>query len=125
VELHLDYVDDQTAANFFGRADLVVLPYLSASGSAVAAMAFHYGCPILATRTGAFPDVIDEGKTGFLVTPGSAEGLRSAIRPLTREQLEAMRTQVHAEKPRFTWNSLAECLMGFTPVDNKFSRGHQ
>jgi glycosyltransferase involved in cell wall biosynthesis len=125
VELHLDYVDDQTAANFFGRADLVVLPYLSASGSAVAAMAFHYGCPILATRTGAFPDVIDEGKTGFLVTPGSAEGLRSAIRPLTREQLEAMRTQLHAEKTRFTWNSLAECLMGLTPVDNTFSRGHQ
>lgn len=126
VELHLDYVDDQTAANFFGRADLVVLPYLSASGSAVAAMAFHYECPIMATRTGAFPDVIDEGKTGFLVAPDSVEALASAIRPLTRKRLEAMRVHVHAEKTRFTWNSLAECVMELTmPIGNTASQGHQ
>lgn len=111
VELHLDYVDDKAAANFFGRADLVVLPYLSASGSAVAAMAFHYECPILATRTGAFPDVIEEGKTGFLVAPGSADDLGHAIRPLTRAQLVAMRQHVRELKARLTWDSLAECLV--------------
>jgi len=126
IELHLDYVDDQAAANFFGRADLVVLPYLSASGSAVAAMAFHYERPILATKTGAFPDVIDEGKTGFLVAPDSVEALVGAIRPLTREQLELMCIHVHAEKSRFTWNSLAGCVMELAaPADNTFSQGHQ
>jgi glycosyltransferase involved in cell wall biosynthesis len=126
IELHLDYVDDQAAANFFGRADLVVLPYLSASGSAVAAMALHYERPILATRTGAFPDVIDEGKTGFLVAPGSVEALVGAIRSLTREQLEPMCTRVHAEKSRFTWNSLAGCVMKLAaPADNISSQEHQ
>jgi len=111
IELHLDYVDDQAAANFFGRADLVVLPYLSASGSGVAAMAFHYGCPILATRTGGFPDVITEGETGFLVMPGSVEDLANAIRSLTRAGLEIMRECVLARKARFTWDSLAECVL--------------
>ena len=111
VELHLDYVDDTAAADFFGRADLVVLPYRSASGSAVAAMASHYDCPVLATRTGAFPDVIDEGKTGFLVTPGSADDLADAIRLLTRARLAAMRLHVHEQKSRFTWDSLAERLI--------------
>lgn len=126
VELHLDYVDNQAAANFFGRADLVVLPYLSASGSAVAAMAFHYERPILATRTGAFPDVIEEGKTGFLVAPDSVEALVDAIRPLTREQLEPMCMHVHAEKSRFTWNSLAGRVMELVaPADETFSQGHQ
>lgn len=108
IELHLDYVDDAAAADFFGRADLVVLPYLSASGSAVAAMAFHYGRPILATRTGGFPDVIDEGETGFLVDPGSVEALVNVIRPLTRARLEAMRESVNMRKASFTWDSLAE-----------------
>lgn len=126
IELHLDYVDDQTAANFFCRADIVVLPYLSASGSAVAAMAFHYECPILATRAGAFPDVVDEGKTGFLVAPGSAEALAGVIRKLTRAQLEAMRIHVHEEKARFTWNSLADCVMKLaTQTGNTFSRRHR
>lgn len=111
IELHLDYVDDTHAAEFFGRADLVVLPYLSASGSAVAAMAFHYDCPILATRTGGFPDVITEGETGFLVTPRSVEALANTIRLLTRARLEEMREHVHALKKRFTWNSLADRLV--------------
>lgn len=126
VELHLDYVDDQTAANFFGRADLVVLPYRSASGSAVAAMAFFYECPILATKTGAFPDVIDEGETGFLVEPDSIEALASTIRPLTRVRLEAMQINVHARKSRFTWNSLAGRVMELAaPAENTFSQGNQ
>lgn len=111
IELHLDYVDDTHAAEFFGRADLVVLPYLSASGSAVAAMAFHYGCPILATRTGGFPDVIIEGETGFLVAPGSVDALANTIRRLTRTRLEAMREHVHAQKKHFTWNSLADRIV--------------
>jgi glycosyltransferase involved in cell wall biosynthesis len=114
IDLHLDYVDAQTAANFFSRADLVVLPYLSASGSAVAAMAFHYECPILATRTGAFPDVIDEGKTGFLVDPGSPQQLRNCLRDLTREHLVSMKPNVSASKHRFTWDSLAGALSGMT-----------
>lgn len=122
IELHLDYVDDAHAAEFFGRADLVVLPYLSASGSAVASMAIHYGCPILATRTGGFPDVITEGETGFLVAPGSVEALANTIRLLTRTRLEAMREHVHARKSRFTWDSLAERVVELAHRPSNASR---
>jgi glycosyltransferase involved in cell wall biosynthesis len=115
VELHLDYVSAESVAGYFARADLVVLPYLAASGSGVAAMAMHYERPILATRTGAFPDVIEEGVTGFLVEAGSATELARTIRTVTREQLAAMRQCIHARKPRFSWESLAECLLALTP----------
>lgn len=116
VELHLNYVDDQTAANFFGRADLVVLPYRSASGSGVTAMAFHYGCPVLATRTGAFPDVIEEGKSGFLISPGSVDDMAETIRSLARAQLAGMRQYVQEQKVRFTWDSLADRLIELAPT---------
>lgn len=119
IDLHLDYVDDQTAANFFSRTDLVVLPYLSASGSAVAAMAFHYECPILATRTGAFPDVIDEGKTGFLVDPGSPEQLANCLRSITRERLALLKPNINASRDRFTWDSLANALIGMSGVGSR------
>lgn len=125
VELHLDYVDDQTAANFFARADLVVLPYLSASGSAVAAMALHYDCPILATRTGGFPDVIDEGKTGFLVAPGSSEQLANCLRDLTREGLASLEPDIRAAKDRFTWSSLATTLIHMAGENLGRHAGHR
>lgn len=118
IELHLDYVEDTVAADFFARADLVVLPYRSASGSGVAGMAFHYDCPILATRTGAFPDMIEEGKTGFLVAPDSVDELATAIKPLTRAQLVAMRQHVHEQKSRYTWDSLAQCLIELARQSN-------
>lgn len=112
VELHLQYVDAVAAADFFARADLVVLPYRAASGSAVAAMAFHYDKPVLATRVGGFPDAIDEGCTGFLVEPDSAKQLADRIRALDRASLTTLAANVRACKSRFTWSSLADTLIG-------------
>lgn len=110
IELHLDYVDAQAVANFFARADLVTLPYLSATGSAVAAVATHYDRPILATRVGGFPDVVDEGHTGFLVEPGSSDQIVERLRTLTRAELDGMRERIRAGKSRFSWTSLAGAL---------------
>jgi len=42
--------------------------------------AMRAGTPVISTRVGGIPDVIDEGKTGMLVAPGNAQELRDAIR---------------------------------------------
>jgi glycosyltransferase involved in cell wall biosynthesis len=112
VDLHLDYVDDESAARFFARADLVVLPYRAATSSGVAAVAYHYDRPILATRVGGLPDVIEEGRTGFLVDADSPEQLAACLKHLSRERLDAMGSAVRSFKSRFTWDSLATALLG-------------
>lgn len=111
VHLHLDYVDDASAASFFARADLVVLPYRSATSSGVAAVAYHYDRPILATRVGGLPDVVQEGRTGFLVDAESPGQIAACIKELTRERLNNMRGAVRSIKTRFTWDSLAMTLV--------------
>lgn len=111
VELQLEYVDASTAANYFARADLVVLPYRKATGSGVAAMAYHYDKPVLATRVGGFPDVIEDGHTGFLVDPDSPQQLATVIRILSRDKLAPMATAVRNHKNRFTWSSLADTVV--------------
>lgn len=113
IELHLDYVDAVQAANFFERADLVVLPYRAATGSAVAAVAYRYERPLLATRVGGLPDVIEEGNTGFLIDPDSPEALAERLRTLHRSALENMHQNICVYKQRFTWTSLADTLLGF------------
>jgi len=106
IELHLEYVDDNAAANFFARADLVVLPYRSASGSGVAAVAYHYVRPILATRVGGLRDVVEEGRTGFMVDPDSSRLLAETLRTLDRETLGRMHENIRVRKTRATWESL-------------------
>jgi glycosyltransferase involved in cell wall biosynthesis len=111
VELHLEYVDASAAADYFSRADLVVVPYRKATGSGVAAMAYHYDKPVLATRVGGFPDVIEDGRTGFLIDPDSPHQLATAIRTLDRDTLAPLVAQVRVYKNRFTWSSLADTLI--------------
>ena len=111
VELHLEYMEASVAADYFARADMVVLPYRRATGSGVAAMAAHYDKPVLATRVGGFPDVIENGRTGFLVDPDSPQQLAAVVQKLDRNTLVPLATCVREYKNRFTWASLADTLV--------------
>ena len=61
-------------------ADLDVLAVTSNNeGTPVSAIeAMAAGCPVVATHVGGLPDLIQEGKTGYLVPPGDAPALATA-----------------------------------------------
>jgi glycosyltransferase involved in cell wall biosynthesis len=46
----------------------------------VAAEAQMVGCPVVAYRRGALPEVVHDGVTGFLVDPGDRAALVEAVR---------------------------------------------
>ncbi len=45
-----------------------------------------YGLPLIASRIGVFPEVVDDGVTGLLFEPGNAEDLASKIKLLCDNQ---------------------------------------
>ena len=59
--------------------DCFVLPSLVEGISNTILEAMASGLPIVATRVGGTPDLVDEGRTGHLVPPGDAESLASAL----------------------------------------------
>ncbi len=117
VEVQLCYVDEQSAANYFARADIVVLPYLAATGSAVVSLAYHYRTPVLATRVGGLDDAVMDGETGWLVEPGSAEALASALAMITRSAAGDCHGSIDAFVERNNWHAMAEELCHFTIHD--------
>lgn len=121
IELHLRYMDDVEAAEYFARADFVVLPYRSATGSAVASVAFHYDKPIIASATGGLIDVIIDGQTGVLVPAGDASALAAAIASVDRTSALAMSAHITTFKQSFNWASLCKQLMSL--VDPTTSLG--
>ena len=110
VEAILSYVSDQEAADYLSRADAVVLPYRSATGSGVASLAYNFGKPVIATRVGGLTDTIVHGETGVLVAPESSSALREAIGSVTREQLRAMRPAIERLCADNSWDALARLL---------------
>ncbi len=68
--------------------DVFVLPSLAEGISNTILEAMASGLPVVATRVGGNPELVDEGKTGMLVPPANPKALAEAIRTylLDREQ---------------------------------------
>lgn len=97
-KVHNYYIPDDLIARLFQEASIVALPYIEASQSAVLAMAFAFGKPVVATTVGGLPDIVQHGETGYLVPPRDAPGLAQAIVELLKN--DTLRT----EMGRKAWN---------------------
>lgn len=96
-------------------ADVVLLPYLSATGSGVLASALGCGRGVIASAVGDIADVVRNGEEGLLVRPGSAEALAASIRavcddPRLAEKMS--RAAVLSAEDRLSWSSIARCVAG-------------
>ena len=73
------YAPAERVALLFSAADLVVQPYVSATQSGVAQVAFGLGRPVLTTDVGGLAEAVGEG--GLVVPPRDARSLaREAVR---------------------------------------------
>ncbi len=79
--VHIDnrYVPNEEISGIFDRADVLVLPYLTATQSAVARIALSNGLPLIASRTGGLSEVVIENENGLLFSAGDADELAHKI----------------------------------------------
>lgn len=75
------------------------------------------GTPVIASRIGGLPEVVDDGVTGFLVEPGNVAELRERLSQLLGDRALARRMGQAARErvlERFTWRACAErCLAAY------------
>jgi len=68
--------------NLYRTADIFVLPTKAEAFGIAAVEASAMGIPVIATAVGGVTDIVVEGETGFLVTPGDIEMLASRLHQL-------------------------------------------
>lgn len=116
---HLDYVPTPEIAWYFRRADFVVLPYRAASQSGVAHLALTFGKPLIVTRAGSLPELIDQERNGLVVEPDDPGQLAAALRRLTddaglrRSMGEAAR---QLARTRHDWDLIAQRVLQALPL---------
>jgi len=84
INISLGWIPENKKAEYYKKADLVVLPYVWAPyQSAVLHDAFSYGLPVVVTRTGAVWEVVKSFGCGEVVRPKSpiaiAEGIKKVF----------------------------------------------
>jgi len=65
--------------DFYAALDLYIMPSRSESWGLTALRAMAFGLPVIASNVGGLPEVVEHGKCGWLVPPGSPEALADAI----------------------------------------------
>ena len=83
--VHNRWISDEERAAAFQHARVVVLPYVEATQSGVVPIAYAHSKPVVVTRTGGLPDVVDDGITGLLVEPKDEIGLAHAVVKLLKD----------------------------------------
>jgi len=76
----LGYRGQSEVADLLQTADTFVLPSFAEGVPVVLMEAMASGVPVVATRIAGIPELVDHGKTGFLVPPGDVASLTKAIR---------------------------------------------
>jgi len=78
-EIHKQWVQGREVARFYYSASLVVVPYIEATQSGPLHLAFTFGRPVVATRVGAIPESVENGREGLLVPPNDPKALAEAM----------------------------------------------
>jgi glycosyltransferase involved in cell wall biosynthesis len=73
------YIPNEEVPDFFEQADVLVLPYVSASQSGVARIAFSNALPVIASDAGGLSEAVIENVNGLLFPAGDSTALANRI----------------------------------------------
>ena len=110
----MDYISCDKVGYFFSAADVVVLPYIKASQSGILLSAFAAGRPVIVTDAGGLSEVVDDGRSGFVVPPKDSKALAEASIKILKspDLLEQMGQEAKMmAETKYSWKRVALTTM--------------
>lgn len=103
VILHGKFIANEDVKLYFSAADLVALPYRSATQSGVTQVSFHFEVPTLVTNVGGLSEIIPDKVAGYVVESNGkaiAEGISDYF---TNNRMESFTQGMINEKKKYDW----------------------
>jgi D-inositol-3-phosphate glycosyltransferase len=105
------YIGGDEVRYYFSAADLVVQPYIAATQSGVAQVAYQFDRPMVVTDVGGLAEVVPHERAGLVVPPEDPRALSDAVVRFFEEALaEPLRRGVREEKRKYSWDRLHDVL---------------
>lgn len=113
------YLSREELSRAYRRCDIFVLPAVVDSkgdteGLGVVLLeALRFGRPVVASNVGGIPDIVEDGRTGWLVPPGDPGALARTLLRVAREPEESRRVARRGRavvEERFSWERILDDL---------------
>jgi glycosyltransferase involved in cell wall biosynthesis len=104
------FIPNAEVVRYFCASDLVVQPYRDATQSGVTQVAYHFNKPMVVSNVGALPEMVPDGKVGYVVSP-DPEDIAEAIRKYFDDDMEQAFTEnVKKEKKKYSWDAFLHAI---------------
>lgn len=105
------YIPNEDVPRYFSAADVVVQPYVSATQSGVAQVAFNFDKPMIITDVGGLAEVVRHEEDGLVVPPDDPQALADAVVRFFGENMgDRFKEGVRMRKQEFGWSKLFEAV---------------
>ena len=110
IVLCTDFIPDSEVNRYFSAADIVAQPYKTATQSGVTQVAFHFEKPMLVTNVGGLPEIVPDGKIGYVTEPDSKQIADALCRFFTEKKQEEFEANVVEEKKKYAWSAFTAAI---------------
>jgi D-inositol-3-phosphate glycosyltransferase len=106
--LKTDFIPDNEVRNYFCAADIVVQPYKHATQSGVTQICYHFDRPMLVTNVGGLPEIVPNGKVGYVVEPNPTAIADALVDFYSNHREFVMRDNIKVEKKKYAWTAMLD-----------------
>jgi glycosyltransferase involved in cell wall biosynthesis len=107
-----DFIQTNDVKYYFSVCDAVILPYRNATQSGIVQMAINFNKPVIAANVGGIGEVIEDGKTGYIVEKENPEKLAQAITRFYKEDKEKkFAANMGLLKEKYSWQNFVNGMM--------------
>jgi len=106
-----EFIKDSEVGRYFCAADIVAQPYKNATQSGVTQIGYHFETPMLVTNVGGLPEMIPDGRVGYVVEP-NPESISNALEDFFNSDKEILfRENLKVEKQKYLWDKLTAKIL--------------
>ncbi|MDL5026138.1 glycosyltransferase family 4 protein [Vibrio sp. TMPB1044] len=106
VKGHTDNIKD-----VFLKTDLLIAPSMDEGLPYTLVEAINCGLPVVSTVVGGIPEIVENGKNGFLVKPGDRDGFYRAFSKIKKENIESMSRESIRISQKFALNTMIDSIV--------------
>lgn len=108
------FIPEDMVACYFSVADLVVLPYKSATQSGITQIAYHFEKPMLVTDVGGLGEMVPHEKVGYVCKRDPGIIASSIADFFDNHRSSEFKENIRSEKMRFSWEKMVRGIEELT-----------